>query len=191
MSAVSDCSQICLRSHSIVSTLSDRANISISILPRKDRSGNRKRGKEKSFIMLCSDDSLVRADSQFQKRQGGICVKELLLALQAHVVLKGGCGLGVVAVEAVEDFLDMLWSLFTFVEGLRHRDKPMWKCAREEYWSLLCVGCAAIHTRTAQPKFRRRAFPLPRRVAGRGSAVFVSFDNRSPFLRLRNVEGRP
>lgn len=57
---------------------------------------------------------------QFQQRQTGIGVKELFLALLRDIFLECGRRLGIVSVEAVEDFLNVRRPLLALVKGLRH-----------------------------------------------------------------------
>ena len=59
---------------------------------------------------------------QFEQRQASICVKELLLALLIDIFLKCGGGLGVVSIEAVEDFINVSGPLFALVKPLRHAE---------------------------------------------------------------------
>jgi hypothetical protein len=100
--------------------LSDRANIAISTSPkgRCQVIGN----VVKNFFILkrrVSTDGRG-CHSQFQESKRRIFIEELLLALLNHVFLKDGGCLWVVAVEAVEDFFDVLWALFAPVESLAH-----------------------------------------------------------------------
>ena len=57
---------------------------------------------------------------QFEQRQRGICVKKLLLALLIDVFLKCGRRLRVIAVQAVEDLVNVRRPLLAFVEGIAH-----------------------------------------------------------------------
>lgn len=57
---------------------------------------------------------------QFQKRQARIGVEELFLALLRDIFLECGRRLGIVAVEAVQDFVNVRRPLLALVEGLWH-----------------------------------------------------------------------
>lgn len=57
---------------------------------------------------------------QFEEGEIGVAVVCLRLALLHHVVLEDGRGLGVVAVEAIEDLVDVLGPLGREVKGGAH-----------------------------------------------------------------------
>lgn len=57
---------------------------------------------------------------QFQQCEACICVEEFLFALLGDIFLEYCCRLGVVAIQTVEDLIDMRGPLFTLVEALRH-----------------------------------------------------------------------
>jgi hypothetical protein len=58
-----------------------------------------------------------KVHSQLQQGQVGVAVECPVLALLCHVVLEDGGSLGVVAIEAIEDGIDMSRPGFTLVEG--------------------------------------------------------------------------
>lgn len=58
--------------------------------------------------------------SQFQEGEVGIAVVSLVFALGCHVVVKDARRLGVVAIQAVEDGINVLWPLGRIVERYTH-----------------------------------------------------------------------
>jgi hypothetical protein len=61
-----------------------------------------------------------RRDVQLEQGEVGVAVVRLVLALGHDIVLEDGGGLWVVAVEAVEDGLDVVRPLGRVVEGDAH-----------------------------------------------------------------------
>lgn len=72
------------------------------------------------------------ADSQLQQRQVRVAVIGPVLALLCYVVLEYCGGFGVVAIEAVEDGIDVLRPLGRIVEGNAH-------CRRESVGTVVMV----------------------------------------------------
>lgn len=61
-----------------------------------------------------------RRHSQLEQSQVGVAVIGLVFALRHDVVLENSRGLGVVAVESVQDGINVLWPLGRVVEGDTH-----------------------------------------------------------------------
>lgn len=61
-----------------------------------------------------------RRHSQLKQSQVGVAVVGLVFALRYDVVLENSRGLGVVAVESVQDGINVLWPLGRVVEGNTH-----------------------------------------------------------------------
>lgn len=61
-----------------------------------------------------------RRHSQLEQGQVGVAVVGLVFALRHNVVLENCRGLGVVAVESVQDGIDVLWPLGRVVERNTH-----------------------------------------------------------------------
>ncbi len=99
---------------------------------RLRKSGNRKRlvdhhGRVSCIPLGAQKDKRCRqvsrrrfADSQLQQGQVRIAVIGPVLALLRYVVLEYGGGFGVVAIEAVEDGIDVLRPFGRIIEGNAH-----------------------------------------------------------------------
>ena len=61
-----------------------------------------------------------RRHSQLEQSQVGVAVIGLVFTLRHDVVLENSRGLGVVAVESVQDGINVLWPLGRVVEGDTH-----------------------------------------------------------------------
>jgi hypothetical protein len=59
-------------------------------------------------------------NSQLQQGQIRITVVKLLLALSCNIILEDSSGFGIVAIQAIQNYIDMFWSLRTGVKGDTH-----------------------------------------------------------------------
>jgi hypothetical protein len=57
---------------------------------------------------------------QFEEREAGVDIEELLFALLTDIFLERGRRFWVVSIEAVENFFNVRWALLTTVERLWH-----------------------------------------------------------------------
>lgn len=93
------------------------------------RSGNRKRDISYCIILFSAWFSFLhgRSDvhSQLEQRQVGVAIVGPILALLLHIILENACRLWVVAVQAVEDLVDVLGPLGRLVErnGSAHDER--------------------------------------------------------------------
>lgn len=76
----------------------------------------------------CVENTTV--DSQLEQGEVGVAIVRLLFALLHHVVLQNGGGLGVVAVQAVEDVVNVL-------RPVRHRIFLclLWRMLQRRSWA--------------------------------------------------------
>lgn len=69
------------------------------------------------FLFVVLQDGLY---VQFEEREVGVAVVSLVFALRGHIVLEYTRRLGVVAIEAVQNRVDVLWPLGGKVERDAH-----------------------------------------------------------------------
>ena len=89
------------------------------------------------FAMQCLAKR-KKSNSQLQQGQVGVAVECPVLALEGHIVLEDGGGLGVVPIEAIEDCLNMGRPGLTLVEG-DHFDIAG---GRWEVMRVFCLCCS-------------------------------------------------